>query len=314
MKLALITLVALTGLQNPPPSSWEKKQPPQNQTQGKQADTPITKALPDKLPTPSPQAAPNLDPPASQERAGDTAKNPEDEPSKEWWLRSKWIVVWCTGAMVMVGFGQFIMYWRQWCIMQSALIQTERIASKQLKYATASTKREMRAYVGVVTHYTSDGARISGIKNLPQFYQFFIKNTGRTPAYNVITQSYWNYVKGPNMHWPDGLAFKKDIEPNSPDMIGSATTLFSDEKVDTSCFFPESHEDGTTFAEAHAMYKKGEITLFMYGTITYTDIYRKPHWTNFCVVSKALEDGRGGFTTYHLHNDADHDVPKKIAD
>jgi len=159
--------------------------------------------------------------------------------------------------------------------------------------------------VGVVTQYTSDGLRISGIKNLPQFYQFFIKNTGRTPAYEVITTSHWDYIEGWNKDWPDGVEFKSGIESISPEMRGSATTLFSDEKIDSTSFFPEAHEDGTTFPEAYERYKKREVTLFMYGTIIYKDIYKRSHWTNFCVVSREYVKDKAGFTSYHLHNDAD---------
>jgi len=47
--------------------------------------------------------------------------------------------------------------------------------------------------------------------------------------------------------------------------------------------------------------KSGEYRVFIFGEITYKDIFDCSHWTNFCYVLKT----NGTFEIWEAHNDAD---------
>jgi hypothetical protein len=188
-----------------------------------------------------------------------------EPPDKE----SDWWIVKLTVALVLVGIAQCILFYYQWRKMRETV-----------EDARASTKRGLRAYVTIINpDYGAKGE--TELDLLPIAFVIFIKNGGQTPAYKVVVNSEWKVFEGAELHWPEDLPFT--VEKVTRERREGAVVLGSGEIEKSICdLLP--HADGNIFQAAYERFKKAEVTLFIYGEVTYLDTYGDPQYTKFCRV------------------------------
>jgi hypothetical protein len=166
-----------------------------------------------------------------------------------------------------------------------------------------STKKQVRAYVGVITP-TLDAKHIgeTQVDKFPHEFSIFIKNFGQTPAYSVLTRLQWQSFRGRNVHWPDGIPFMSaDID--SIKERGSSATLGIGQIIKAD--FPLSdHPDGGRFIDAFESFKRNEITIYLHGIVTYKDIFKDNQFTRFCLVMRQTANTEITFFDYDRNNEA----------
>lgn len=194
--------------------------------------------------------------------------NPEtsDRKNEDWWM------VILTFGLVVVGFLQCRIYFTQCKLMQQTIDQS-RIASEQA----------LRAYVNIVFGP-------SGLPAPPDTVQAVITNNGQTPAYNLSSSFNWKWFAGRDVAWPVGEPYIDFAQPLSIVTLGpSASTPVGYYVLGV----------GELVRRADL----GEITLYFYGTVSYTDAFRIPRWTNFCLQHVVGSNPPSAIAAGH-HNDS----------
>jgi len=164
-----------------------------------------------------------------------------------------------------------------------------------LEHSRDSSERGLRAYV-VLTH-PPDDTTYSGMNKpigLPNYYLFFLKNTGQTPAYEVDVNCEWDFVEGSTAQWPEDKPFH--IEQATFNRRGGSITLGGGE-ITNSRFELDIPRNGVEFKDALVRLRNGEVTIFIYGMLTYSIIYKDTlrRTTKFCFVLRhAIADGKSG--------------------
>lgn len=163
--------------------------------------------------------------------------------------------------------------------------------------AEDTARRQLRPYVFLDPQKEMTFVRYPSISHTVEI-EIHVKNLGLTPAHDVIGISWVALEK-----WP----LRDDFTFEGP--------IIKDHPVTRSVIPPDGmahYHTGSgrpmTPAELAAL-ENGDLRLYVYGHINYTDSFGRPHWTNFCHASTAL--GKQGFRTAMAkcdrHNDADRD-------
>lgn len=185
-----------------------------------------------------------------------------------------------TKALVIVGIVQALVYFFQWLWMVKTLSHTRK-----------SSEQGLRAYVGVM-HVAPTGSPAP----LPGYFDLWVVNSGQTPAYRVTSKLNWKYFPTPNAAWPANEPYT-----NYGNSVGSSLTLAPDQPAPVSIQFGAANT-GVTFQAAQQQAQTGQITLFIYGTITYQDIYRSERTSDFCF--RHLAGTSNGLVVCDHHNDS----------
>jgi hypothetical protein len=299
-----VVMLLLVALQNPTPSGGKDSQPTQNQAAGIQTNSPATNPPAEFAAAPLP--AGDINTPKNQQRAANVSEDRENKPSQDGGPNGAEIVMAITGViMIGVSFGQLVMYWCQWQAMQKALAQTARISRKQIKHVGEISERELRAYIAVITNaYDLPSLNQGLLFKIPDGFSLIIKNTGQTPAYRVQTHFIWATIKGHNADWPKDRTFKnaKEIDATNPDVKVSIDTLANGQTLQSDCDLAQK-EGGISFVQAYAQFLSEERSIFFYGEITYDDIYRRGHRTEFCIRLQKLGN-KVNFVVNDTHKEA----------
>jgi hypothetical protein len=181
-----------------------------------------------------------------------------------------------TAALVFVASVQAIIYGIQACLMRSAII-----ASKE------SSERQLRAYVSVSYPQGWDEEFPKNIRGAPS-YTAKIKNTGQTPAYNVISRG--------------GISSMDDPQPDNypPVIIDKSANigrivLAPEEMSEVICELGD-HTRITESSKSRMLYVRGRIE--------YDDAFGRPHFTDFCFIWVAF-GGKKILRASKYGNDAD---------
>jgi hypothetical protein len=157
----------------------------------------------------------------------------------------------------------------------------------QIRDGRKSSERQLRAYIMSVVGV---GFRQGGTRGLRFEFRPILLNTGQTPAYDA--------------HIINGIRLLSPQEAESYDfrlqnMPGSVATLGPRQDRFTQAIF----ERRLSKAELRE-YRLGVRKLYVFGTITYRDAFRKHRYTNFCY-SIAWWPKRAGaiWHTENRHND-----------
>lgn len=126
--------------------------------------------------------------------------------------------------------------------------------------------------------------------------EIHVKNLGATPAFDVMGLSWMTMAK-----WP----LPKSFTFSGPSTGPAATSMIPPGGI-------AHYHTGTSrplTTEELAAVERGDLRLYIYGQIRYTDVFGHAHWTNFCHASTSL--GKQGFSTAMVkcdqNNDADRD-------
>lgn len=275
MRLGAIALALLALSQGPVPATGVgKSQPPERQAAAQQQQP--TKASP-----PAPAAAP-------QARAAERAPHENGEPAPDWWM------IGLTAGMLGVAVVQAALFWRQLGIMDDTLADTKKAADAAIVGAAAaqqaaiateasvdamrdSAQRQLRAYVSI------EGAGVlKGEQGIT--VQLELKNTGQTPARNVVVT--WKPVIGPPGDHPP------------PPPLGPDDTL-SKGNLGSGC--------GTTMKGDFTPRDTTNRVFWANGQVDYTDIFDRAHVTRFCLFHHDGKSPPGHMGVCHTagHNDSD---------
>jgi hypothetical protein len=120
-----------------------------------------------------------------------------------------------------------------------------------------------------------------------------IKNTGQTPAHDVVM--YARAVILPTA-LPPNFDFRApaDLSGGSVMMLGPNQDRF------TSAILPRR----LSFAELRGIFTAQTVRLYVYGTVTYRDAFKRRRWTNFCYSIVWLPRRGNMWHATTRHNDA----------
>lgn len=162
-----------------------------------------------------------------------------------------------------------------------------RVMHRQIAYI----RLDQRAWVAV-TSITS---------NSPQIGQQFgakivVKNTGKTFARNLRVSCFSRLApKEKTMNFSqiveqeEALAKNRSVGVLAPDAVyGSGVS-----------------GEGTITQESFDRFRAGEI-LYIFGRVSYEDVFHRPHWTTYC---SYITHGEPGSAVFEQYNDIDDDTP-----
>lgn len=181
-------------------------------------------------------------------------------------------------------------------------VQTQdqlRIAQKQANSArdTITTMRRQmtlyeRAWVG-----TSDNA-YTITENGPIGSSVFVKNTGKSPAMDIVCRMSGITITKPRIH----VLKYSDITYPADLPITKQGTLFPGQR------FPLSVNSSPTEPKKQKVWfeniQKGDWIQYFFGEVQYKDIFGKSHWTHFC--SRFVPATKSG-TPCPIYNGTDND-------
>jgi hypothetical protein len=179
-----------------------------------------------------------------------------------------------------------------------AATKAAKAAEDSVVFATQNAHLDQRAWMAL--------ASVSGAPNVGEPFRvtITIRNTGKTPAKKVRIVP----VVDPR---PDGSPpdFEKKVEETAKSYESGPYGIVSNAVV------PPSATSGSTITASKGPLTaagletlKGQQRVFVYGKITYEDIFGVSHWVTFCNVLMQTEAGGWEYMAYSAYNDADNNV------
>lgn len=154
---------------------------------------------------------------------------------------------------------------------------TRELAKKSLDATIENFRLEQRAWVGLteiscVRHKEGDGTTVIVKEEKSIKCKAIVTNTGKTPARDMITRVYLNYMEVPN---PNPKIPEKAIMSTEP----TSQTLFPGNSVLVTFPFPS---DKVFAKDQIESLKNGQNAIYLYGMIVYRDVFGETHFTKFC--------------------------------
>jgi len=216
---------------------------------------------------------------------------------------------------VFVGALQGILFWWQLGLIKAGLADTSKAAVAAEKAALAAQqtvvtmeaaeRTQLRAYVGIdsikIDAPNLTNHRYVVLEDKPGIVWkdsilLSIKNFGQTPARNVTTYINWEPMPL-SFNLPENFLFRDNINNNNPVIDYSPSLYYLDKDQIIISNIPI--KDLTNFRSA---YKK-ETNNFVYGHITYSDIYNRRWRRHFCFLWEPwAPPGRSKFPEYKKNN------------
>jgi hypothetical protein len=179
------------------------------------------------------------------------------------------------------------------------------VAYQTFESTVDTAQKQLRAYVGVddigielpsskVENYQP--VKLSLGTHIPDYLILTVKNTGTTPAKKVTTWVNWEPLPF-GYQLPEDFDFK-DHESTFKGPLGlvkSTYSLFPGQPRETII----SIADARSFLEAQSKKK----SLYLYGYISYEDIYGREHKTNFCYAYQPYANASQQFLPCTIHQE-----------
>jgi hypothetical protein len=158
-------------------------------------------------------------------------------------------------------------------------------AEQSIALAKASTQLDQRAWVAVTSITTKQ-------PEIGQPYKpvIVVKNSGKTFAKKMRFAGSWRLM--PKGTYPDFAEEDRTLREGA-DGSGFILAPNSEHNLTDVARTPLSEEEGSG-------YKSGDLQMFVYGKITYADVFGCEHWTTFCAVLTPE-----GYSAVGEHNDVD---------
>jgi hypothetical protein len=240
------------------------------------------------------QSQPELAPIQATEPAqGENATDPpRDKPKKRCWRDKRWthpqVIV--NGALAFVAVIAAIIYFCQLQQMKKATraaTNATKAATDSVKFARDHAHLDQRAWIAV-TVAPGSPPQLDTVWQTPMA----VKNTGKTFARQIkIGFARRTLPKGQFPNFSEAAPTTKESEtisllaPNVEYTFDTNVKVLK--KVDQ---------------EALNALNSGEWVVFVFGQVTYTDIFDCAHWTEFCF---QFNPATGQFPSCENHNDAD---------
>lgn len=189
-------------------------------------------------------------------------------------------------------------------MMRLSLKQATTSSKSAIKHARESAEKGLRAYIAIVNSTYSNDNKDRTLFEPPNIYILHIENTGQTPAYNVKSNSTWDYVDGFDAKWPVEKTFKTAEEIDAETSgAGSRDTLGKGHEMRYRCVL-SAKRNGLSITDAFQFAIDKKVTIFVYGTVTYTDAFKKDRYTNFCAATVCFKPNEIHLSSYDQHNEA----------
>lgn len=256
LSLSLLAVACYAHSEPPIPGPSEAGQPPQHQ-----ASSPQTKAERDQRGT---KAAPLVvEAVESEFDAADkqnAAKYREQEAATNRWLML------LTGGMLFVSSIQAWFFWTQLRLMDRSMVVAEKAAksaAESVETMQDTARRQLRAYISINAasiEFPSPGVPKVTVS---------IKNTGQTPAHNV---KHWIH------QWIEFFPLRVDLPQPPGDLVMSCDVMGTGATHANSITHPKMivkrDEDINIIGTP-----KG--TIYVYGEITYSDVFGERHFSKY---------------------------------
>lgn len=240
--------------------------------------------------------------------AASNTKVQEDKQETFWEVVSNDPTAFFTGALVVVGGVQAVLFLWQLDLIRRSLADTQEaagaaklsaeIANKTLRLSKETAERQLRAYVSI-KELGKNAVSDNNTKTIIGWsFHIVWQNTGATPTRDMLTHT---SIRFEESGIPEGYRF--------PDMW-----IIRKEQV----YPPVTLSPNSTFAEDIGMFSidqlreviNGKKTLYFYGWADYNDVFSdsERHRTEFCAQvlfpgdPSYVSDGNIGFYIYRKHN------------
>lgn len=214
-----------------------------------------------------------------------------NEKPSDWWM------IGITAFLAVIAGGQAWLFVKQLTLMKDALkhaadnAQGAMDAAKATKQAvdTArhSSEQGLRAYVGIVLHPKRH------VDHPAHVWRIHFENCGQTPAHSLRGRMDWLWFEGADADWPADKSFINS------DTGGSVSTVLPHIEAYSEAIM-EDLPDGSKYSVAMGRMKRGEVTIYYFGSLDYEDIFGRAHFTHFCVKTR-----QRGSIIWQKHNDSD---------
>lgn len=155
------------------------------------------------------------------------------------------------------------------------------MSNRALEASINASRADQRAWVGVVE---------AGLGGPPSGLQIVVENSGKSPARNVLQAAGWKRVPHDTVIDVEAEVSKRHpttqgvLQPNARRNLGPL-------------------DETTPKQEEVAAVDLGSFDFYVFGLLTYDDIFGASHRTKFCM--KMVVKSGGSFAPYGDYNDAD---------
>ena len=157
-----------------------------------------------------------------------------------------------------------------------------------------TAQRELRAYIGVAFEPAGPGnPELRSFRGARLETAVYVTNHGQTPARDVRFKGWCKIMPTPlpqNHEFPDGKLPEVQHGPKA-----------CDPGHDARLYYQIRSDDTVQDAELRVV----DSRLYAYGTVTYTDVFGNPCWTNFAAFYEIESSSGSHWFSATQHNDAD---------
>jgi hypothetical protein len=235
----------------------------------------------------TPDSHPNEQPAVSPTKSDDTARRQIDSHGNE--SAPDWITL-LTGVIAFTAVVQVIAMFVQARYMRQGLRLTKQAADAadaSVKQAMDMARLDQRAWCAATNFFS--GVPVAGQKFV---IRVVVKNTGKTFARDVTTSCYLRGVRDQQM-------------PNFAEIVEARDAVAI--KVGSGSILTPNAElfggtNGITLTQDTVNdFNAGREIFYVFGRITYSDIFDCPHWTTYCSILHPT----GEYAICEKYNDAD---------
>ena len=187
-------------------------------------------------------------------------------------VRALW---WGVGSLVVVTCGVAFTFYNN-------VVEPSKRGAAAADGITPAFRLDQRAWVATI------GANGKPEANKPTIVTVFIKNTGKTMAKNVR-------IQGGIRHVGDGT------EPNFEQQVAAVKSTSVGVMPPAGDYF-STNSTGVVDAEGFGRIQSGQLRIYVFGKISYEDIFGAPHQVRFCY---RLNPVNWVWEVYATYNDAD---------
>ncbi len=200
-------------------------------------------------------------------------------------------VIMAIATLAIAGATIFYTYYshKQWKVMTETLNQSRAALDATIE----NFRLDQRAWVGpihvILPEYVANGKQVYIKEGQPMKIGVFVANSGKTPALKVKNNFATRFLKAGDEFDPNDHIKKPSIQASSvlqPGMNFSLKPL------------PEGNSSKSDVDDLTS----GRYILYMFGLITYEDIFGRPHTSKFCL---SLSPDLQTFTSCSIYNEAD---------
>lgn len=236
----------------------------------------------------------------------EVAREKKEEDRDGWDRAMAMATIALAGITLALAFFTGLLWWQTLCLAKDARSASERQSAdtkESLRIADNSAQtaekhadatkamvetmkdnaiRDLRAYLSIEKEEGKLPKFQNEIEELPECYHVVTKNSGQTPATNVIVSCGWEEIMGQSPIWPADKPFQ--IIEHSPNE-GIGQSIVGRDQCITTKFYMRRDIRTRDYDAAFQRMRAGKSVVFFFGRISYDDVFKvKRRTTTFCHV------------------------------